>query len=82
MKINIEIDVTPEEAREFFGLPNIQAFQERMVAQFAEGLEASTEQRDEFVRSMVETAMEPWQGLAKLFAGVPQPGKKSSKKKN
>ncbi|MEM7100174.1 MAG: DUF6489 family protein [Pseudomonadota bacterium] len=67
MKINIEIDLTPEEAREFLGLPNIRAFQEKMVDQFAQRLDASNEQREEFVKSMFETAMEPWQVFGKMF---------------
>ena len=70
MKINIEIDVSPAEAREFFGLPNVQALQERMVNQFAERLEASVEQRDEFMRSMFETAMEPWQVFGRMFGNA------------
>ena len=67
MKINIEIDVSPAEAREFLGLPNIQSLQEHMVSQFAERLESSAEQREEFVRSMFETAMEPWQVFGRFF---------------
>ena len=81
MKINIEIDMTPAEAREFFDLPNIQSLQERMVNQFAERLESSAEQRDEFMRSMFETAMEPWQVFGKMFGNTtsaPANKKKSS----
>lgn len=74
MKINIEIDVSPAEAREFFGLPNVQSLQERMVNQFAERLEASAEQRDEFIRSMFETAIEPWQVFGKMFGASTSSG--------
>lgn len=31
MKISIDIDCTPEEARTFFGLPDIEAFQKEML---------------------------------------------------
>lgn len=42
MKITIDIDCTPEEARTFLGLPNLERFQEmameEMRARFAKGL--------------------------------------------
>ncbi len=81
MKINIEIDVSPAEAREFFGLPNVQALQERMVNQFADRLEASVEQRDEFMRSMFETALEPWQVFGRMFGSNVTTTDKSSSAK-
>jgi hypothetical protein len=31
MKISVEIDLTPEEARRFFGLPNVEGLQEEML---------------------------------------------------
>lgn len=33
MKVNVEIDCTPEEARSFFGLPNLQPMQERILGE-------------------------------------------------
>lgn len=33
MKVTINIDCTPEEARTFFGLPDVQPMQERMMAE-------------------------------------------------
>lgn len=31
MKVNVTFDCTPEEAREFLGLPDVRAFQEEMM---------------------------------------------------
>ena len=31
MKITVDVDVTPEELRQFFGLPNIEGLQEEML---------------------------------------------------
>ena len=31
MKINVDIDVTPEEARKFFGLPDLEPMQQRVM---------------------------------------------------
>jgi hypothetical protein len=36
MKINIEIDCTPQEARAFLGLPPVEAMQEALVARMQE----------------------------------------------
>ena len=33
MKMNVEIDVTPEEARQFLGLPDVKPMQEAVMAQ-------------------------------------------------
>jgi len=46
MKFNVEIDCTPEEARQFFGLPDVRPMQEalmkRMERQMLDGLEKAT----------------------------------------
>ena len=33
MKVNVEIDCTPDEARRFFGLPEVAPMQERLMAE-------------------------------------------------
>lgn len=38
MKITVNIDCTPLEAREFIGLPNIQPMQEKVMKQMEENL--------------------------------------------
>ncbi len=38
MKINIEIDCTPQEARAFLGLPHVEPMQEALVARMQERL--------------------------------------------
>ena len=38
MKVTINIDCTPEEARTFFGLPDVQPMQERLMADLEERL--------------------------------------------
>lgn len=38
MKITIDIDCTPEEARIFFGLPDVQPMQQRLMADLEERL--------------------------------------------
>lgn len=67
MKINIEVDLTPEEMRRFMGLPDVQGFQQHMLERFTENIQASQDQREEFVRNMFAGAMAPWQGFFSLL---------------
>ena len=41
MKITIDFDATPDEARRFFGLPDVAPMQEALTAELAERLKAS-----------------------------------------
>jgi hypothetical protein len=41
MKINVEVSCTPEEARAFFGLPDIKPMQDRIMGQIEERLTSS-----------------------------------------
>lgn len=41
MKVNVEIDCTPEEARAFFGLPDLGPMQQRVMGEIEERLRNS-----------------------------------------
>ncbi len=41
MKVNVEIDCTPAEAREFLGLPDMRELQTRLLQRFGDRLDAS-----------------------------------------
>ena len=41
MKINIDIDCTPDEARSFLGLPDVKPMQETLIAQLQERMTAN-----------------------------------------
>ncbi len=66
MKINVEVDLTPEEARRFFGLPDVSPLQEFAIARLREQMEKGADGTlfPELVRSMVSggiQSMEAWQ---------------------
>lgn len=68
MKIKIDIDCTPEEAREYMGLPNIAAMQEALVAELQKRMEDNIQSMD------AETFMKTWcqpfmQGMGQNFTG-------------
>jgi uncharacterized protein DUF6489 len=46
MKITIDIDCTPQEARAFFGLPNLEPLQEAVLGKFQERLTGYLEGTD------------------------------------
>ena len=54
MKINLDIDCTPEEARTFFGLPDVKPLQEAMMAEIEERMRANLAAMDP------ETLMKTW----------------------
>ncbi len=57
MKVNIEIDMTPEEARRMMGLPDVSAFQERMVAEIETRMKSALDSSDP--EAMMKAWM-PW----------------------
>ncbi|MGB3722788.1 MAG: DUF6489 family protein [Pacificimonas sp.] len=63
MKVNVEIDCTPAEARSFFGLPDLtpvhDAYVERMTRFAAEGVSQSD----------IEAAMQNWMGGMTALGG-------------
>lgn len=79
MKINIELDLTPEELRRFMGLPDVQGFQQQMLESFSENLQSSQDQREEFVRNMFVNSMAPWQNFFTLMTGASQGNDQTNK---
>jgi hypothetical protein len=71
MKINVEVDITPEELRRFMGLPDVHDMQQSLIDQFANGLQSSAEQRDEFLQGLFKSAMGPWQSFANMVGNPP-----------
>ena len=41
MKVNVEVNCTPEEARSFFGLPDLKPMQDRMMSEIEQRLRSS-----------------------------------------
>ena len=57
MKVNVEIDCTPAEARQFFGLPNVEPMQAAVMEQFQRRMLAEME------RISPEGTMNTWLSL-------------------
>jgi hypothetical protein len=78
LKINVEVDITPDELRRFMGLPDVHSMQQNLIDQFAQRLQASSDQRDEFLQSMFKNAMGPWQTFANIMANASMPSSRGS----
>lgn len=46
MKMNIEIDMTPDEARRFLGLPDVTKVQDKMMAEIEKRMKAAIDVND------------------------------------
>lgn len=82
MKINFDIDCTPEEARAFFGLPDLQplhdVYLDRMKAAMTDGINTADWQR--MMQNWapgISDGFEQWQKL--MMAGITAASGKSAK---
>ncbi|MEJ0027789.1 MAG: DUF6489 family protein [Rhizomicrobium sp.] len=57
MKMNIQIDMTPDEARKFLGLPDVSKAQDRMMAEIEKRMKAAVDVNDP------EAMMRAWMPL-------------------
>ncbi len=69
MKISIDIDCTPEEARAFFGLPDVQPLQEAMMAQMQNRMEEALAATapEELMKTWLPTGMAGFEAMRDMF---------------
>ena len=69
MKISIDIDCTPEEARRFFGLPDVAPMQEAVMAEVQERVLANLKAMDAetLVKTWMPAGMQGWEQMQKAF---------------
>lgn len=69
MKISVDIDCTPEEARRFFGLPEVQPLQEALLKEVQERMTANIKAMD--AKALIETwlpaTMKGFEQLQQMF---------------
>ena len=72
MKINIEIDMTPEEARTVIGLPDLAPMQEELMGQISDQIKRNVAYVDPelLVKSVLPVGVEGIDRLQKLLWGV------------
>ncbi len=69
MKINVEIDCTPEEARKFFGLPDVTALQESLMKQVEEQMASTLKgmEPDAMLKAWLPAGLEGMEQMQKAF---------------
>ncbi len=69
MKITINVDCTPEEARRYMGLPDVAPLQEDMLKAMQEKMVANIDsmQPTEMMKAWVPMGMESWLEMQKAF---------------
>ncbi|MEQ8746381.1 DUF6489 family protein [Pyruvatibacter sp.] len=72
MKINIEVDMTPEEARKVIGLPDLAPMQEELVGQISDQIKRNVAYIDPelLVKSVLPVGVEGIDKLQKLLWAV------------
>ncbi|KAA0682859.1 DUF6489 family protein [Roseomonas genomospecies 6] len=83
MKITIDIDCTPEEARHFLGLPDVKPMQDAMMQDIQERMQASLHAMDPetMLKTWLPAGIQGMEQLQKMFwsqmaAAMGQDGRK------
>lgn len=79
MKVTFDIDCTPEEARAFFGLPDVQPMQKAMMAEVEQRMKDSLDAMgpDALMKTWLPAGMESLEQMQKMFFSQMTPGKES-----
>jgi hypothetical protein len=69
MKVNVEVDCSPEEARAFLGLPDVQPMQEVLMKELEQRLRANLQAMDPEVmaRTWLPAGIQGIEQLQKMF---------------
>jgi len=82
MKISVDIDCTPEEARQFLGLPDVRPMQDAVMAQLQEQLQSNLKamEPEALMKTWLPVSLQGWEQLQRMFwsqMGKPPGGDKS-----
>jgi hypothetical protein len=69
MKVTINIDCTPEEARSFFGLPDVRPMQEALMAEVQKRMEQNIRAMDpeQMLKTWLPASLEGLEQMQKMF---------------
>ncbi len=72
MKITVNFDITPEEMRKLFGLPDVEGFQRQLMDDIRERMMAGVEGYDpmKLFQPYVSGTMASWDMFQKLMTGT------------
>lgn len=69
MKIKFDVECSPEEARAFFGLPDVAPMQERMMQQLEQKIAENIQSLDpeQLVKTWLPLSIQGWGEVQKMF---------------
>ena len=69
MKIHVDIDCTPEEARTFLGLPDVAPMQEALLAEMQKHMMANLQamEPEQLLKTWLPAGLQGWEQLQKAF---------------
>jgi hypothetical protein len=69
MKIHVDIDCTPEEARTFLGLPDVAPMQEALMAEMQKRMMANLQamEPEQLFKTWLPAGLQGWEQLQKAF---------------
>lgn len=72
MKVTVDVDISPEEVRKLFGLPDVEAFQRQMMDDIRERMTAGVDGYDpiKLFQPYLAGTMASWDMFQKMFANV------------
>ena len=77
MKIKVDIDCTPEEARTFLGLPDVQPMQKAVMAEMTQRLTQAMAamEPETMLKIWLPASIQGWEQMQKAFWSQMDPGK-------
>lgn len=81
MKINVTIDCTPEEARTFFGLPDVKPMQDDLLAELHERLRKNLQAMDPetMLRTWLPATLKGFEQWQEMLRAQFDPGRNTKK---
>lgn len=83
MKVNIEVDLTPEEARKLMGLPDVEPMQKELMAQIQEKMQQEINAMTDpnaFMERYLPMGMQGLEQFQKMMGGFATSGGAGKKK--
>ena len=79
MKVNVTVDCTPEEARVFFGLPDLKPMQDQLLGDLQERLRKNIQAMDPetMLRTWLPATLKGFEQWQELFRSQLNPTKKT-----
>lgn len=70
MKITVDVDCTPEEARAFFGLPDVKPMQEELLREMQNRMMANIRamEPEEMMKLWMPASIKGWEQFGEMFA--------------